>query len=130
MLYRAPDMALGVAVPAATPLLVLVPLFALLLRVFHLRSVRVYLLWMQRRVYGQSWPVTVLKYLGLGSVYSVVLALAAAFLMVASLARLCSNTACVTSPWCSGCPRSDAATARPGRGRFRMASRAWAVPPR
>ncbi|NYI20404.1 hypothetical protein FHR53_001517 [Xanthomonas arboricola] len=130
------------AVPST--LLVLVPLFALLLRVFYLRSGRVYLehlvvalyshaflclnllamlllsllgdavaqvaspiawsiglvqfglalwmpvylLWMQRRVYGQSWPVTVLKYLGLGSVYFVVVALAAAFLMVASLARL------------------------------------------
>lgn len=130
------------AVPST--LLVLVPLFALLLRVFYLRSGWVYLehlvvalyshaflclnllamlllsllrewvlqlappiawslgllqfglaLWMplyllgmQRHVYRQSWSVTVLKYLGLGSVYFVVVTFAAAFLMVASLARL------------------------------------------
>ncbi|APO95370.1 hypothetical protein BI313_12905 [Xanthomonas vesicatoria] len=130
------------AVPST--LLVLVPLFALLLRVFYLRIGRVYLehlvvalyshaflclnllamlllsllgeslvqrappiawsigllqfglavwmplylLGMQRHVYGQSWSVTVLKYLGLGSLYSVVVTFAAAFLMVASLARL------------------------------------------
>ncbi|KTF30634.1 membrane protein, partial [Xanthomonas vesicatoria] len=130
------------AVPST--LLVLVPLFALLLRVFYLRSGRVYLehlvvalyshaflclnllamlllsllgesvvqrappiawsigvlqfglavwmplylLGMQRHVYGQSWSVTVLKYLGLGSLYSVVVTFAAAFLMVASLTRL------------------------------------------
>ncbi|MEA9557128.1 DUF3667 domain-containing protein [Xanthomonas nasturtii] len=130
------------AVPST--LLVLVPLFALLLRVFYLRSGRVYLehlvvalyshaflclnllamlllsllresvtqvappiawsigllqfglavsmplylLGMQRHVYGQSWSATVLKYLGLGSIYFVVVTFAAAFLMVASLARL------------------------------------------
>ncbi|MFO3705653.1 DUF3667 domain-containing protein [Xanthomonas codiaei] len=130
------------AVPST--LLVLVPLFALLLRVFYLRGGRVYLehlvvalyshaflclnllamlllslladvlaqivspiawsiglvqfglalwmplylLWMQRRVYGQGWPLTVLKYLGLGGIYLVVVTMAAALLMVASLARL------------------------------------------
>ncbi|APP01044.1 DUF3667 domain-containing protein [Xanthomonas perforans] len=130
------------AVPSA--LLVLVPLFALLLRVFYVRSgqvylehlvvalyshaflclnlltqlllsllsdalahvaspitwsigvaqfgltlwMPVYLLWMQRRVYAQSWLVTVLKYIGLSGVYLVLVTVAAALLMVASLARL------------------------------------------
>lgn len=48
----------------------------------------VYLLWMQRRVYAQSWLVTVLKYIGLSGVYLVLVTVAAALLMVASLARL------------------------------------------
>ncbi|KUF23616.1 DUF3667 domain-containing protein [Xanthomonas phaseoli] len=130
------------AVPSA--LLVLVPLFALLLRVFYVRSgqvylehlvvalyshaflclnlltqlllsllsdalahiaspitwsigvvqfgltlwMPVYLLWMQRRVYAQSWLVTVLKYIGQSGVYLVLVTVAAALLMVASLARL------------------------------------------
>ncbi|MCF5940304.1 DUF3667 domain-containing protein [Xanthomonas perforans] len=116
------------AVPSA--LLVLVPLFALLLRVLALYShaflclnlltqlllsllsdalahvaspitwsigvaqfgltlwMPVYLLWMQRRVYAQSWLVTVLKYIGLSGVYLVLVTVAAALLMVASLARL------------------------------------------
>ncbi|MGY4888878.1 UNVERIFIED_CONTAM: DUF3667 domain-containing protein [Xanthomonas axonopodis] len=130
------------AVPSA--LLVLVPLFALLLRVFYVRSgqvylehlvvalyshaflclnlltqlllsllsdalahvaspitwsigvvqfgltlwMPVYLLWMQRRVYAQSWLVTVLKYIGLSGVYLMLVTVAAALLMVASLARL------------------------------------------
>ncbi|WP_441004847.1 DUF3667 domain-containing protein [Xanthomonas sp. NCPPB 1067] len=47
-----------------------------------------YLLWMQRRVYGQSWPLTVLKYLCLGGVYFAIVAVAAVVLVVASLARL------------------------------------------
>ncbi|MGV7184513.1 DUF3667 domain-containing protein [Xanthomonas axonopodis] len=130
------------AVPSA--LLVLMPLFALLLRVFYVRSgqvylehlvvalyshaflclnlltqlllsllsdalahvaspitwsigvvqfgltlwMPVYLLWMQRRVYAQSWLVTVLKYIGLSGVYLVLVTVAAALLMVASLVRL------------------------------------------
>ncbi len=131
------------AVPSA--LLVLVPLFALLLRVFYVRSgqvylehlvvalyshaflclnllvqlllsllsdalahvaspitwsiglvqfgltvwMPVYLLWMQRCVYAQSWPVTVLTYIGLSGVHLVFVTVAAALLMVASPARLC-----------------------------------------
>ncbi|AAW73824.1 hypothetical protein BRN76_13605 [Xanthomonas oryzae pv. oryzae] len=98
------------AVPSA--LLVLVPLFALLLRVFYVRSgqvylehlvvalfglvqlgltvwMPVYLLWMQRCVYAQSWPVTGLTYIGLSGVYLVFVTVAAALLMVASPARLC-----------------------------------------
>ncbi len=130
------------AVPSA--LLMLVPLFALLLRVFYVRSgqvylehlvvalyshaflclnllvqlllsllsdalahiaspitwsiglvqfgltvwMPVYLLWMQRPVYAQSWLITVLKYVGLSGVYLVFVTVAAALLMVASLARL------------------------------------------
>ncbi len=44
---------------------------------------------MQRRVYAQSWPVTVLAYIGLSGVYLVFVTVAAALLMVASPARLC-----------------------------------------
>jgi hypothetical protein len=38
--------------------------------------VPVYLLWMQKRVYGQGWPITVLKFGVLGVLYSVLLAFA------------------------------------------------------
>ena len=36
----------------------------------------VYLLLMQKRVYGQGWPMTLLKYGVLGVIYSVLLAFA------------------------------------------------------
>jgi hypothetical protein len=35
-----------------------------------------YLLWMQKRVYAQGWPITVLKFGVLGVLYSVLLAFA------------------------------------------------------
>jgi len=38
--------------------------------------VPVYLLWMQKRVYAQAWPITVLKFGVLGVLYSVLLAFA------------------------------------------------------
>ena len=45
----------------------------------------VYLLVMQKRVYGQGWIMTVLKYFALGICYAVLLSLGAAFTMLASL---------------------------------------------
>lgn len=130
------------SVPSA--LFVLVPLFALLLRVFYLETGRVYLehlvvaiyshaflcldllailllsllgdalagvapwsgwllggaqlllfLWMplylllmQRRVYGQSWPLTLLKYGVLGTIYFALVTFAVTGLVIASLARI------------------------------------------
>lgn len=44
-----------------------------------------YLLIMQKRVYGQGWPMTVLKYCLLGLCYSVLLSFGAAFTMLAGL---------------------------------------------
>jgi len=38
--------------------------------------VPVHLLWMQKRVYAQAWPMTVLKFGVLGVLYSVLLAFA------------------------------------------------------
>jgi len=45
----------------------------------------VYLLIMQKRVYGQGWAMTVLKYCLLGLCYSVLLSIGAAFTMLAGL---------------------------------------------
>jgi len=45
----------------------------------------VYLLLMQKRVYGQGWPMTLAKYAVIGLCYSVLLALGAAFTTLASL---------------------------------------------
>jgi hypothetical protein len=45
----------------------------------------VYLLMMQKRVYGQGWTMTVLKYCVLGFCYFILLSLGAAFTMLASL---------------------------------------------
>ena len=44
-----------------------------------------YLLIMQKRVYGQGWTMTVLKYCVLGLCYSVLLSIGAAFTMLAGL---------------------------------------------
>lgn len=44
-----------------------------------------YLLLMQKRVYGQGWPMTLLKYFVLGVCYSVLLSLGAAFTVLAGL---------------------------------------------
>ena len=44
-----------------------------------------YLLVMQKRVYGQGWLMTLLKYCVLGVCYFVLLSLGAAFTMLASL---------------------------------------------
>ncbi|TWG88388.1 Archaeal/vacuolar-type H+-ATPase subunit I [Luteimonas sp. J16] len=45
----------------------------------------VYLLLMQKRVYGQGWFMTLLKYFVIGTCYSILLSLGAAFTTVASL---------------------------------------------
>ena len=45
----------------------------------------IYLLLMQKRVYGQGWPMTVLKYFALGTVYMTLLSFAIAGAAVASL---------------------------------------------
>ena len=45
----------------------------------------VYLLLMQKRVYGQGWPMTLLKFAVIGLCYSILLALGAAFTTLASL---------------------------------------------
>jgi len=45
----------------------------------------VYLLLMQKRVYGQGWPMTVLKYCLLGFCYFILLSFGAAFTMLAGL---------------------------------------------
>jgi len=58
---------------------------------FHLAEVALwiwmptYLLIMQKRVYGQGWTMTVLKYCILGFCYFVLLSLGAAFTLLASL---------------------------------------------
>jgi hypothetical protein len=44
-----------------------------------------YLLIMQKRVYGQGWIMTLLKYCVLGLCYSVLLSIGAAFTMLAGL---------------------------------------------
>ena len=44
-----------------------------------------YLLLMQKRVYGQGWPMTLLKYFVLGICYVTLLSIGAAFTMLASL---------------------------------------------
>ncbi len=44
-----------------------------------------YLLLMQKRVYGQGWPMTLTKYAVLGFSYTILLSLGAAFTLIASL---------------------------------------------
>jgi hypothetical protein len=44
-----------------------------------------YLLWMQKRVYAQSWPKTLLKFTVLGSVYSVLLSFALVYAVLAGM---------------------------------------------
>jgi hypothetical protein len=44
-----------------------------------------YLLLMQKRVYGQGWPMTLVKYAVLGFSYTILLSLGAAFTIIASL---------------------------------------------
>jgi hypothetical protein len=44
-----------------------------------------YLLWMQKRVYAQSWLKTLLKFALLGSVYSVLLGFAVVYAVLAGL---------------------------------------------
>ncbi|MDR7135554.1 hypothetical protein J2X06_002763 [Lysobacter niastensis] len=48
----------------------------------------VYLLLMQKRVYGNGWPVTLLRYLVIGNLYFVLLTFAAVFLAIASIVRM------------------------------------------
>ncbi|MFC5592384.1 DUF3667 domain-containing protein [Lysobacter niastensis] len=48
----------------------------------------VYLLLMQKRVYGNGWPVTVLRYLVIGTCYFMLLSFAAAVLAIASFVRM------------------------------------------
>lgn len=48
----------------------------------------IYLLIMQRRVYGQSWLVTTIKFMALGWLYFTVVTTATVFLAIASLARI------------------------------------------
>ena len=48
----------------------------------------VYLLLMQKRVYGQGWPMTTVKYLVVGWVYAWLVGAAALWLMFASLSHL------------------------------------------
>ena len=45
----------------------------------------IYLLLMQKRVYGQGWPMTILKYLALGLCYSILLVFGIAATFLASL---------------------------------------------
>ncbi len=47
--------------------------------------VPLYLLWMQKRVYGQGWPVTLLKYAVVGTVYSMLLGIAMVYAVLAGL---------------------------------------------
>lgn len=47
--------------------------------------VPIYLLSMQKRVYGQGWPVTLLKYAVVGTVYSVLLGIAMVYAILAGL---------------------------------------------
>jgi hypothetical protein len=47
----------------------------------------IYLLLMQKRVYGQGWPMTLLKYLVIGYIYFFLLSLAAGVMFVATLAK-------------------------------------------
>ncbi len=47
--------------------------------------VPMYLLWMQKRVYGQSWGNTLVKYAILGGIYSVLLGLAIVYAVLAGL---------------------------------------------
>jgi hypothetical protein len=47
-----------------------------------------YLLLMQKRVYGQGWAMTTLKYLVLGWIYAWLVGAAALWLMLASLVHL------------------------------------------
>lgn len=48
----------------------------------------VYLLLMQKRVYHNGWPVTLLRYLVIGNLYFVLLTFAAVFLAIASIVRM------------------------------------------
>src|SRR5690606_42159182 len=47
-----------------------------------------YLLLMQKRVYAQGWPATLLRFVAVGAVYSALMALAVAAVFVLCLARL------------------------------------------
>jgi len=47
----------------------------------------VYLLLMQKRVYGQGWPMTVLKYLVIGNIYMVLLSVVSVLMFLATLAK-------------------------------------------
>lgn len=47
----------------------------------------VYLLLMQKRVYGQGWPMTLLKYLVIGSIYFWMLTLTATLMFLATMAK-------------------------------------------
>src|SRR5690606_5926360 len=47
----------------------------------------VYLLLMQKRVYGQGWPMTVLKYLVIGNIYMVLLSVVSVLMFVLTLAK-------------------------------------------
>ncbi|MCC7249372.1 MAG: DUF3667 domain-containing protein [Lysobacter sp.] len=44
-----------------------------------------YLLWMQKRVYGQGWPMTLAKFVLIGSVYSILLTFATIYAVLAGL---------------------------------------------
>lgn len=44
-----------------------------------------YLLWMQKRVYAQGWPMTLIKFVLLGSLYSVLLTFATIYAVLAGL---------------------------------------------
>jgi hypothetical protein len=48
-------------------------------------GVALYLLWMQKRVYAQGWPVTLLKYLVIGGVYSLLLSVAILYALLSGL---------------------------------------------
>jgi len=48
----------------------------------------VYLLWMQKRVYGQGWTMTILKFCTVGLAYIVLLSFAAAGALLVSLVRM------------------------------------------
>src|SRR5690606_40370203 len=48
-----------------------------------------YLLLMQKRVYAQGWVPTVLRFIGVGPVYSVLVGLVVAVVFLLSLARIC-----------------------------------------
>ena len=70
--------ALGEAVPAATPL-------TTLLKIALFVWMPVYLLLMQKRIYGQGWTMTVLKYCTLGFCYLILLSIGAVMTVLASV---------------------------------------------
>ena len=92
------------SVPSA--LFLLVPVFALMLKLVYVFKRRLYLehlvvalyshvfllmaltaMFLQKRVYGQGWPMTALKYVGIGMVYIWLLAFATAIMFLATLVR-------------------------------------------